>query len=147
MRAVVKLEFDLTTPTGAMIDLTPPHTVDDTGTDPDPTAFDSSTIISVSTGAWQVSESAWTVAIFGGDADFFLEEGERASVTVWIHRHDLGNDLYELGSGESDPWIDAPGQLLAATDRLTVRISVRNGTGLEFDRILPIELTARILLD
>lgn len=146
-QAIVKLEFTLTTPAGSTIDLTPPYTVDDSGTDPDAESSDVGTLINVSTDEWQVSSAAWSVSILGGDSDNDLEEGERALVTVWLHPYDNANDLYDLGGGLSDPWIDQAGELLAAREGVTVRMSINDGTGVEFERILPIELDSRILLD
>lgn len=147
-QAITKIKFVLAAELANGIDLTPPSTVDETGIDPDTSGLTSATTVSITTGEVSLTETAWSVEFVGdNDGDNFLETGERAELTVWIHQNDLANSLFDLGAGVSDEFIDVEGDLLIARGLFTIRVIPRNAPATTITRTLPIELTSTILLD
>jgi hypothetical protein len=105
--AVAKLKFVVEVITDVSVDLTPPMTVDNTLTDPDSSGLTPRTFIAISWDEFTTSTAEWTVS-FRGDSngDYFLDQGERAEIVVWLHQYDGPNVLYDLGTGTSDAlWI------------------------------------------
>jgi archaellin len=148
IQAVTKLTMLLTADMANGIDLTPPYTADDTGTDPDFYGSQNSTVISVVTENFSAPAAAWSVTFPGSDdGDFILENGERAELTVWLLPLDVANRWYDLGSGSSDSYVDASSEALVGKDQLTLRITSSRGAETVIQRTLPIELTPVILLD
>lgn len=146
--AVAKLKFTVEISTDLVVDLTPPKTTDDTLVDPDSSGLSPSTFISLSWNEFTTSNAAWTVN-FSGDSngDYFLEMGERAEITVWLHEYDGTNVLYDLGSGTGDGYVDTALELLQKRDNFTVEILVGGSTSLIIERTLPLELGTSDLLD
>ena len=148
VQAIARIKMVLTADLSGGIDLTPPYTEDETGTDPDSSGLTSTTVVSLTTSDVSIPEAAWSVEFIGSDdGDYFLETGERAELTVWLHQNDLANALYDLGSGTSDPFIDAQADLLIARGEFIVRIIPRDAPATLVSRTLPIELTSTVLLD
>lgn len=146
--AVAKLMFTVEVSTDISVDLTPPKTNDDTMTDPDSSGLTPSSFISLSWDEFVTNDAEWTVD-FSGDTngDYFLDEGERAEITVWLHQYDGTNVLYDLGSGTGDGFVDTAIELLQKRDSFTVEIIVGGSTSLVFQRTLPLELGTSDLLD
>ena len=98
--ALVTLTFTVAvTGEAPTIDLTPPHTFDDTGTDPDPSGLAARSNISYVDGRQYILEMPWTVEFLGNDnGDFVLDRGENADITVWLHELDTGTGVYSLGA-------------------------------------------------
>ena len=146
--AVVKLRFVVEVNSDAIVDLSPPNTVDDTQTDPDSSGLTGSTFITVSWDEFFTNSGQWTV-IFLGDSngDYFLENGERAEITLWLHQYDGVNVLYDLGTGATDGFVDSAPELLQARDSFTVEVVVDGSSSLVLDRSLPLELRTSDLLD
>jgi hypothetical protein len=146
--AVAQLKFVVEVITDVMVDLTPPNTVDDTLTDPDSSGLTPRTYISVSWDEFITTTAQWTVS-FAGDTngDYFLEQGERAEITVWLHEYDGTNVLYDLGSGTSDGFVDTATELLQARDIFTIEVIIGGSTPLVIQRTLPLELGTSDLLD
>lgn len=148
MQAISQVKFIISGDLAAGIDLTPPYTLDDTGSDPDFFTSQTHTVISVITEHTNIPASAWTVNFLGNDdGDFILERGERAEVTVWLHSRDTGNGWYELGTGTTDPFIDSADSALIARGPVTIRITPDEAPETAIQRIMPIELTETIFLD
>ena len=146
--AVAKLIFTVEVSTDISVDLTPPKTTDDTLTDPDSSGLSASSFINVSWDEFTTNSAEWTVAISGDtNGDYFLDQGERAEITVWLHEYDGTNVLYDLGSGTSDGFVDTATQLLQKRDNFAVEISVGGSTSLVIQRTLPLELGTSDLLD
>ncbi|MDA0677383.1 MAG: hypothetical protein O2788_05195, partial [Chloroflexi bacterium] len=72
---------------------------------------------------------------------------ERAEVTIWLLTLDVANGWYDLGTGTSDPYVDAAADALIAKDQLTVRITSSRGAETVIQRTLPVELSSVMLLD
>jgi len=146
--AVAKLVFTVEVSTDISVDLTPPKTTDDTLTDPDSRGLSASSFINVSWGEFTTNSAEWTVTISGDtNGDYFLDQGERAEITVWLHEYDGTNVLYDLGSGTSDEFVDTATELLQKRDNFAVEISVGGSTSLVIQRTLPLELGTSDLLD
>jgi len=146
--AVAKLVFTVEVSTDISVDLTPPKTTDDTLTDPDSSGLSASSFINVSWGEFTTNSAEWTVTISGDtNGDYFLDQGERAEISVWLHEYDGTNVLYDLGSGTSDEFVDTATELLQKRDNFAVEISVGGSTSLVIQRTLPLELGTSDLLD
>jgi len=146
--AVAKLIFTVEVSTDISVDLTPPKTTDDTLTDPDSSGLSASSFINVSWDEFTTNSAEWTVTISGDtNGDYFLDQGERAEISVWLHEYDGTNVLYDLGSGTSDGFVDTATQLLQKRDNFAVEISVGGSTSLVIQRTLPLELGTSDLLD
>jgi archaellin len=146
--AVAKLIFTVEVSTDISVDLTPPKTTDDTLTDPDSSGLSASSFINVSWDEFTTNSAEWTVTISGDtNGDYFLDQGERAEITVWLHEYDGTNVLYDLGSGTSDGFVDTATELLQKRDNFAVEISVGGSTSLVIQRTLPLELGTSDLLD
>ena len=146
--AVAKLMFTVEVSTDISVNLTPPKTTDDTLTDPDSSGLSPKSFINVSWDEFTTSEAEWTVE-FSGDTngDYFLDVGERAEITIWLHEYDGTNVLYDLGSGTSDGYVDTATELLQKRDSFMVEISVGGSPSLVLQRTLPLELGTSDLLD
>ncbi len=146
--AVVQLKMMVEVSTNMSVDLTPPNTSDDTLTDPDLSGLTPRTGISVSWDEFTTNNSAWTVNFTGdSNGDYFLDQGERAEITIWLHEFDGTNVLYDLGTGVSDGYVDNATELLQQRDNFAVEINVGGSTSLSFQRTLPLELGTSDLLD
>ena len=146
--AVAKLKFVVEVTTDALVDLTPPNTVDDTQTDPDSSGLSIRTFINISWDEFTTNSAQWTVVFMGdSNGDFFLEKGERAEITVWLHQYDGVNVLYDLGAGPSDGYVDTAAELLQQRDSFSIEIIVAGTSSLVLERTLPLELGTSDLLD
>ena len=85
--AIFKFSFTVANSVGGEpVDLNPPYTADDLGTDPDqvPSA-DYVTVISYTDEFQYLSDVPWTVKFIGANnGDNVLEVGESAEITVWL---------------------------------------------------------------
>lgn len=146
--AVAKLKFTVEVTTDSMVDLTPPNTVDDTQTDPDSSGLSPRTFINISWDEFTTSTAQWTVEFMGdSNGDYFLEKGERAEITLWLHEYDGANVLYDLGAGTSDGYVDSATELLQQRDSFAIEIIVSGSSSLVLERTLPLELATSDLLD
>jgi archaellin len=148
-QAVVKVSFIvISTDPGSVIDLTPPYTVNSTGTEPDASGLTNSTLFSISTRDFHTLNAAWSVSFPGSDnGDYLLDPAERAEVTVWLHPYDGLNGHYDVGAGSSDPYVDTTNGLLLANKPLVIEAAVAGGGTMLIERTLPIELSASDHLD
>lgn len=139
LQAIVKITFTLTVASdGSALDLTPPYTKNDTGTDPDSSGSSPKATMTVQTEDIFISDAAWTVQFPGNDdGDYMLETGEQAEVTVWLHTYDNVNALWDLGTGSGDPYIDASGSLLRTSTAFTVQVMTAGGAALTLQRTTP----------
>ncbi|MBN4064894.1 hypothetical protein JYU04_04070, partial [Dehalococcoides mccartyi] len=130
------------------VDLTPPYTVDDTLADPDLSGLSPRTFVAMSWDEFATNDAPWTVVFMGdSNGDYFLDQGERAEITIWLHQYDGANVLYDLGAGTSDGFVDTATELLQKRDLFTIEINVGGSTSLVLQRTLPLELGTSDLLD
>jgi len=138
-RAVVQVKFVLSAAAdGVSVDLTPPHTANDTGTDPDASGLESDAVISFRDIDFSEEEAAWTVSFLGGDnGDYFLDTGERAEITVWLNSYDNANQVWDLGSGGADPYVDDAGGLLQTDTEFSLELHLTSGGVFSVQRVTP----------
>lgn len=138
-QAVVKVTFVLTlTANGTLLDLTPPYTYNDTGTDPDASGLTSRAVVTFQTQKLYVQSAAWTVNFPGDDdGDYMLEQGEQAEITIWLQKYDATNAVWDLGAGSGDPFIDASGDLLRTSETFTTQVMTAGGAAVTLQRTTP----------
>jgi archaellin len=146
--AVAKIEFVVEVSSDLSVDLTPPMTTDDTQTEPDASGLTPKMFVSLSWDEFTTNAAEWTVS-FAGDnnGDYYLDQGERAEITIWLHQYDGNNVLYDLGAGSSDGYVDTATELLQKRDEFTIELLVEGSTSLLLNRTLPLELGTSDLLD
>ena len=142
VQAVVKISFTVTIATaGAVLDLTPPYTKNDTGVDPDPSGLSPKITISLQADSIYIASAAWTVSFPGdNDGDYMLETGEQAEITIWLQTYDTANALWDLGTGLADPYIDTSGSLPRTSSTFTVQVLTPAGAALTLQRTTPVYL-------
>ena len=125
---------------GDPIDLTPPYTADDSGTDPDSSTSNNKTVVTYIDSNQTVSDIPWTAHIFGPDTDNLLEQGEKAEITVWLLQRETGT---ALGANDSASYFASAGgftssnTLVTAGDDFTLQIQPPSGSTLIVQRTLP----------
>lgn len=131
------------------VDLTPPYTKDDTGTDPDVVSGARyETTLNISDKNNFLSDIPWTVQFIGNsNSDFLLDNGEKAEITGWILDR---NTAIAIGSNDSVAYMDGTGNgggdggmtssdtILAISDRFTLEVSSPAGAVLIIERSLPV---------
>ena len=86
-QAVFKIVFIVSNSlAGEPVDLTPPYTADDSGTDPDiDSSANSATIIAYADENQRFPDLSWSMTCIGSNnSDNLLEDGEKVEVTVWL---------------------------------------------------------------
>ena len=141
-QAVAKIVFTVNSAIGSSLtDLTPPYTTNGAGVDPDASGLTSRTSITLLTDNLLINDLVWTVTFPGADnGDYFLDNGEKAELTVWLHPYDNVNSLYDLGSGSGDSYLDAASDLIGAGEEFTLQLRPVKGVTLNIQRNLPVVL-------
>ena len=129
------------------VDLTPPYTTDDTGTDPDVSAgAEYSMSISYSDRNQFLPDVPWTVTWPGYDSnDNLLEKNEKAEITVWLLNR---NTATAIGDDDSVAYmtteggITSSGTLLTTNDEFTIELKPPKGAVLKLGREVPGSLEA-----
>jgi len=146
--AVAKLKLIVEVSTDLSVDLTPPKTVDDTLADPDSSGLSPKTFITLTWDEFTTNAAEWSVEFMGdSNSDYYLDQGERAEITIWLHEYDGTNVLYDLGTGASDGYVDSATELLQQRDFFTIEVNTSGSTALVLQRNLPLELGTSELLD
>jgi len=133
---------------GEPVDLTPPYTSDDSGSDPDISiGSEYKTVISYLDKSQFLSDVPWTVKILGqSTSDTLLEQGEKAELTVWLLRRDTavpeatdnnGIAKYLTADINGASGILTGGTLLNANDQFTLQVKPSSGAVLTIQRIAP----------
>ena len=135
---------------GDPIDLTPPYTTDDTGTDPDVSAgAEYLTVISYTDQNQYLNDVPWSIAWPGYDnSDNILEVNEKAEITVWLLDR---NTQTAIASSDSAAYMDGTGDggtggvtssgtLLDKNDEFTIEVKPPQGASLIIQRTLPSRL-------
>ncbi len=147
--AVYKVSFVLGNAiAGEPVDLTPPYTKDDSGSDPDiSSGAEYKTVISYLDKNQYLPDVPWTVKILGqSSADSLLEQGEKAEITVWLLRRDTnvtnatdsnGVAKYTTTDVNGASGILTAGSLLTENDQFTLQIKPSSGAVLTVQRIVP----------
>ncbi len=133
---------------GEPIDMTPPYTVDDTGTDPDyVTSNTSVTVVSYSDEYQHLLDVPWTVQFVGkSNGDYLLEDGEKAEVVVWLLDRNTQTAITATdsvaymdgtGDGGGTGGLDSDGTLLAKSTRFSIELTPQQGAPLSIARTIP----------
>ena len=136
---------------GEPIDLTPPYTADDSGTDPEiVSGAEYKTVISYVDSNQFLADVPWTVDFIGNaSADNLLEEGEKAEITVWLLHRDYSVADVDAASAVTGWVADANGAhgilttggtLLGVNDQFTVEVKPDSGSVLTIQRTTPARL-------
>lgn len=130
------------------VDLTPPYTKDDTGTDPDlVSGAKYRTTLNYSDNNTFLADIPWTVLFIGNsNSDFLLDNDEKAEITGWLLDR---NTQTAIGSNDSVAYMDGTGDgggaggmtssdtLLAISERFTLEVISPSGAVLIIERSLP----------
>ena len=136
---------------GEPIDLTPPYSADDTGTDPVIiSGAQYKTTVSYTDQTQYMPDVPWTIRWVGDSSgDNLLEEGEKAEITVWLLQQDTAEAL--TSSTATSVWTADPngahgilatsgGELLGVNEKFTMEIKPPTGSVVDIQRTLPPKL-------
>jgi archaeal flagellin FlaB len=154
-RAVHKIVFVVQNSlAGEPVDLTPPYTWDDSGTDPDiVNGNTAATIVSYADENQRLSDVPWTTKFIGtNNSDFLLEDGEKAEVTVWLMDRitavattTTGSIAYMDGNtanGGGASGLTSSDSLIVKSTRFILEMSPKTGAPLTIQRSVPPGLRA-----
>lgn len=138
---------------GEPVDLTPPYTSDDSGSDPDiSSGAEYKTIISYQDKNQYLSDVPWTIKLLGQSAaDSLLESGEKAEIIVWLLRRDTdvtnatdsnGVAKYATADLNGSSGILTAGTLLTVNDQFTLQVKPSSGAVLTIQRTVPSRIDA-----
>jgi len=131
---------------GEPIDLTPPYTKDDSGTDPDAVspAAEYVTTVSYMDANQYLNDVPWSVAWPGYDnSDNILEVNEKAEITVWLLNRDNSVAIDSAGSVvymTTQGGMVSTDTVLTTNDEFTVEVKPPSGATLIVERTLPARL-------
>ena len=136
---------------GEPVDLTPPYTANDAGSDPDISSnAEYKTVISFTDKNQFLPDVPWSVSWIGNNnSDSLLEAGEKAEISVWLLRRDNGianatdNNGIDYYSG-----VDANGSrgmlstdtIIGTNDQFTIEMKPESGAVLTVQRTAPSRL-------
>jgi flagellin FlaB len=142
--AVVKVTFNIAVSLSSseIIDLSPPYTFDDTGTDPD-AGTPGPAVVSYTDPSQHIVGIPWTARFLGGNNnDNLLDPGEQAEIIVWLHALNTGTGVYALGSS-SDPFLE---DRLVENETFTLLFDPGIGATINIERTIPVKLSPIIFL-
>jgi len=136
---------------GEPVDLTPPYTANDSGTDPDiSSGAEYKTVISYQDKNQYISDVPWTMKLLGqSSADNLLEDGEKAEITVWLLQRlngvanatdNNGVAKYSAADANGSSGILTAGTLLNENDQFTIEVKPESGSTLAIQRTSPARL-------
>ena len=136
---------------GEPVDLTPPYTANDSGTDPDiSSGAEYKTVISYQDKNQYISDVPWTMKLLGqSSADNLLQDGEKAEITVWLLQRlngvanatdNNGVAKYSAADANGSSGILTAGTLLNENDQFTIEVKPESGSTLAIQRTSPARL-------
>ncbi len=135
---------------GEPVDLTPPYTANDAGTDPDIVgSAEYKTVISYIDINQYLSDVPWTVSWVGtNNSDNLLEEGEKAEITVWLLERITATAIgsndsvgtYNTADVNGSTGITDSGTLIGTNDKFTIEVKPESGAVLTVQRTAPSRL-------
>ena len=147
---VFKISFTVANAVGGEpVDLTPPYTADDAGTDPDlVTNADYVTVLSYTDEEQYLSDVPWTVNFVGANnGDNLLEIGEAAEITVWLLDLDTSVAVGATssvavmnGTGDGlggNGGIDTTATILSTNTGFSIEMKPARGAIIQVDRTTP----------
>ena len=149
-RAVHKIVFVVQNSlAGEPVDLTPPYTWDDSGTDPDiVNGNTAATIVSYADENQRLSDVPWTTKFIGtNNSDFLLEDGEKAEITVWLmdrltgtavgSNSSIGYTDGNSANGGSASGLTSTDSLVVKSTRFVLELTPQLGAPLTVQRAIP----------
>ena len=131
---------------GDPVDLTPPYTINGSGTEPDQaTSNEYKTVISYNDANQYLSDVPWTVSWLGNaSSDNLLERGEKAEITVWLLKATAGATTAAVYTTSEDTrglyGITDSSNILSTNDKFTLEIKPPTGASMIIQRNLPARL-------
>ena len=130
---------------GEPIDLTPPYTKDDTGTDPDVSSgAEYVTTVAYSDRYQSLGDVPWSINWLGNySSDNLVEETEKAEITVWLLTRNTGTAIGDDDSVAymtTEGGITSSGTLLDDDESFTIEVKPPGGGVLVIERTLPARL-------
>ena len=148
--SIFKISFTVANAVGGEpVDLTPPYTADEAGTDPDlVSGAEYVTVISYTDETQYLSDVPWTVKFVGANnGDNLLEVGEAAEITVWLLDQDTSVVVAATSSvavmnGTSDSLggeggISAAANVLDVNTAFSIEMKPARGAIIQVDRTTP----------
>jgi flagellin FlaB len=136
---------------GEPVDLTPPYSASDTGTDPNiVTSAEYKTVISYTDINQYLNDVPWSISWVGNsNSDSLLEEGEKAEITVWLLLRDNGKstptesngiDYYAAADANGSVGMLSSNTLIGTNDQFTIEMKPESGAVLTVQRTAPSRL-------
>jgi len=131
---------------GEPVDLTPPYSWDDSGTDPDiVVSANTATILAYADEDQRKIDVPWSVEFIGNNnGDYLLEDGEKAEKTVWLMDRATAiavgspNSIgYEDGSRNGGGGLGAADTLITKSTRFFIELKPQMGAPLTIQRAIP----------
>lgn len=157
-QAIYKITFNIANSvSGAPVDLTPPYTLDNFLTDPDPASSNKyTTTISVVDDAQFLRDLPWTLSWVGSnDGDNLLETDETAAITIWLLDRNtalpvsINNSIAVMDGGleGGDGGITTIANAIVANDSFKIEINPPNGAVISLPRRVPSGLDGIVSLN
>ena len=147
---IFKISFTVANAVGGEpVDLTPPYTADEAGTDPDlVSGAEYVTVLSYTDESQYLSDVPWTVNFVGANnGDNLLEVGEAAEITVWLLDLDTAVAVTATssvavmnGTGDSlggDGGISTTAGMLVVNTQFSIEMKPARGAIIQVDRTTP----------
>jgi archaeal flagellin FlaB len=130
------------------IDLTPPYTVDGSGTDPDSSSTANKTTVAYIDDNQILQNVPWSINFIGDNGDNMLDADEKAEITVWLLNRGVSTTITDNDSVGymSSGGITSGGTLLTPNDQFTLELQPPTGAILTIRRSLPAALDTVINL-
>ena len=147
---IFKISFTVANAVGGEpVDLTPPYTANDAGTDPDlVSGADYVTVLSYTDEEQYLSDVPWTVKFVGANnGDTLLEVGEAAEITIWLLDLDTSVSvgatssvatMNGTGDGQGgDGGVDITAKILSTNTGFSIEMKPARGAIIQVDRTTP----------
>ena len=135
---------------GEPVDLTPPYTANDAGTDPDISgSAEYKTVVSYTDKSQYLSDVPWSIDWVGNsNSDSLLEEGEKAEITIWLLERITATAIgsndsvgtYFTADVNGSTGITDSGTLIGTNDKFTIEVKPESGAVLTVQRTAPSRL-------
>ncbi len=132
---------------GEPVDLTPPYSASDTGTDPNIiSGAEYKTVISYVDKNQFLADVPWSISWIGNsNSDDLLEEGEKAEISVWLLLRDTtfaatadnGVDYYAAADVNGARGLLSTDTFLTTNDQFTIEVKPESGAVLTIQRTAP----------
>jgi flagellin FlaB len=135
---------------GEPVDLTPPYTANEAGTDPVIVSnAEYRTVVSFTDSNQYLSDVPWSISWVGNsNTDSLLEEGEKAEISVWLLLRDNtfaatdnnGVDYYSAADVNGARGMLSTDTIIGTNDQFTIEVKPESGAVLTVQRTAPSRL-------